>query len=239
MRQVQAPAERITAMQFSPDGHRLAAACWGGAITIYQQQQQSSPPDFPAATAADFNKCETLETAMRASDEVGAAVKDCDAADPGPAVMTSLSKQEDSPVAHMPAQQPPGTCTGELHAAGVDAASEHAVHVPADVQGAAEAQRSEHLALCEAPEAAHESRLAAVDHGVLGTGGWRPTQHVGGKPVKPGVTGPTLLCWESTVGLLVARSGGTLEAVDFESGAPVITLLLQHWPCRYLVPLFS
>lgn len=42
MHKVQVPAERVTSLEFSPDGTSLAAACWGGTISLYHKQERTS-----------------------------------------------------------------------------------------------------------------------------------------------------------------------------------------------------
>ncbi len=51
--QVQVPAERVTAMAFSPDGSCLAAATWAGCIFLYSRRRSMQTRSHLAAVAGE------------------------------------------------------------------------------------------------------------------------------------------------------------------------------------------
>ncbi|BDA47554.1 hypothetical protein COCOBI_10-4020 [Coccomyxa sp. Obi] len=90
---------------------------------------------------------------------------------------------------------------------------------------AAAAHREDTVA--QGAPAAYESRLAAIDHGIEGAGGW----HVGaaclpGQPIKADLTGPTLLEWVGDDMLLVTLPSGGLTVLRMEGAS-----LVQEKPC--------
>ena len=71
--------------------------------------------------------------------------------------------------------------------------------------------------VAQAPPAAYESRLAAVDHGVEGAGGWCVgAACLPGQPIKADLTGPTLLEWVGDDMLLVTLPSGNLTVLRMD-----------------------
>lgn len=79
--------------------------------------------------------------------------------------------------------------------------------------------------------AAYESRLAAIEHGVGGSGGWTAGGPcLPGQPVKPDLSGPTLLDWAGHDMLLVTRPTGRLSCFKLH-GASLVRPLLHAKLC--------
>ena len=142
--QTQIPAERITALAFSPDGATLAAACWGGGIFLYHRAGRASDAAHSGAAAAS-------ETAVYGQAALPAR-GDLTVCPPGAAAAAS---PEEPLVSAAPPAQP--LQTGP-------APSGSGVHVRAGVAA------SKAVACAATPVQA--LGLAAVDHGVRGSGGW-------------------------------------------------------------------
>jgi len=82
--------------------------------------------------------------------------------------------------------------------------------------------------------AAYESRLAAIEHGVGGSGGWSAVGTcLAGQAIKPDLSGPTLLDWAGNNTLAVTRPTGKLSCFKLDGASLVRHLCMQSraWRC--------
>ena len=145
--QTQVPAERVTSLAFSTDGANLAAGCWGGAIFLYHKA---------GSRWAGVADAEHSSSAAGASEAAVLALPTQDlSVGPQCAAAAAASPEAKAPAA--PGKQvlhtgpPPGLATKE---GGGGPAAQAAACGPVPQQ------------------ASPASGLAAVDHGIRGSGGW-------------------------------------------------------------------
>ena len=166
--QVQVPATRVTAMAFSPAGASLALACWGGSVCLYHAAASngSGQPSLKAAAAGSAAAAATAAVSLprtRQAGELEPAV-----AAPDAAAEAACS----GAAAHIPALAI--AATGQVLGAplleqseAVEAAAAVTAHGTAVVPSPRDSSAEQ-----PAAEAAHAPGLAAIDHGIRGSGGW-------------------------------------------------------------------
>lgn len=267
-RQVQVPAERVTSLEFSPDGASLAAACWGGTVSLYHlvaSLDTLNPAEALIETtqSALRDEAPTEHCAAGTAGSVASAQRAGHGAAVGHSGSFSAALPHEEPVGQ-PAASTAGRDSGALKAREDAAGGEQSGNSPAPHEGAGSPQRAiakaeglnpllpsevdaaggkngsspapkasmnspqgargaaEGLDPLLSAEAAHESRLAAIDHGAAGSGGWRiGTSLLATQPVKPGRTGPSLLSWINAEGILLMRCGTALQRLQLEGSSLV------------------
>ena len=150
------------------------------------------------------------ECALDASLQTGSAA----------AIMHGLSGA--APAGEAPDGAPEGQRGGDVLADAVPAAEDAALGeqsgrgMEGDVVAAPEEAAGQGNAM------AYESRLAVIEHGAGGRGGWRPARAcLPGQPVKPDVSGPTLMEWLGDDGVLITTPSGQLTFVKMENAGMV------------------
>jgi hypothetical protein len=99
--QAQVPAERVTALAFSPRAGTLAALCWGGALSLYDTSPGPGGPGAPGDAAP--------EAAPAAAPPAGASLPGSEGGAPGPGPAAAPAPEHAPRVMALEHELPPGS----------------------------------------------------------------------------------------------------------------------------------